>query len=145
MVPNVEVVFTSNQSPCTWQQLSCGTQESEATPNPASLTRVIGKHRNALLHFFGGKSTQAQSCQGFSLLQIEEIGFIESNARIEPIPLYTLSAASLARAIRKHRMVMPHFLRGKSTEAQACKGFEMSQIESIAVEGGACPIPPLGT
>ena len=128
MMPNVEVVFTSNQSPCTWQQLSCGTGTSEATPNPASLTRVIGKHRNALLHFLGGKSTQAQSCQGFSLLQIEEIGFIESNARIEPIPLYTLSAASLARAIRKHRMVMPHFLRGKSTEAQACKGFEMSQI-----------------
>lgn len=62
------------------------------TLNPTSLTRAIRKHRTALLEFLKGKSPQAQSCQGFSLLEIEEIGFVENNARIKPIPLYVAAA-----------------------------------------------------
>jgi hypothetical protein len=38
------------------------------TLNGTSLIRAIRKHRTALLEFLEGKSPQAQSCQGFSLL-----------------------------------------------------------------------------
>jgi hypothetical protein len=44
-----------------------------------------------LWEFLEGKSTQAQSCQGFSLLQIEDIAVIGENPHIKPIPLYTFS------------------------------------------------------
>ncbi len=55
--------------------------------NPTSLARAIGKHRNSLLDFLKGKSTEAQSCQGFSLLEIEEISVEGRGNRIKPIPL----------------------------------------------------------
>jgi hypothetical protein len=66
--------------------------DSSYTLNATSLTRAIRKHRAALLQFLGGKSPQAQSCQGFSLLQIEEVAIVENNARIKPIPLYVAAA-----------------------------------------------------
>jgi hypothetical protein len=43
------------------------------TLNPTSLSKALKKHRTALLQFLEGKSPQAQSCQGFSLLQIREL------------------------------------------------------------------------
>lgn len=41
--------------------------------NPTSLARAIRKHDKAFREFLGGKSTQAQSCQGFSFREIESI------------------------------------------------------------------------
>ena len=35
--------------------------------NATSLAKAIGKYRAAMLEFLGGKSPQAQSCQGFSV------------------------------------------------------------------------------
>ncbi len=64
------------------------------TLNPTSLARASGKYRTALLEFLGGKSTQAQSCQGFSLLEISEISAKGRGNRIKPIPLYRLNPTS---------------------------------------------------
>lgn len=60
--------------------------------NAASLARAIGKHRKALWQFLEGKSTQAQSCQGFSWWQIEDIAVVGGNPHIKPIPLYVAAA-----------------------------------------------------
>jgi hypothetical protein len=60
--------------------------------NPTSLTRTIGKRRRALYEFLGGKSTQNQPCQGFSLYEIEDIAVVGVNHRIKPIPLYVAAA-----------------------------------------------------
>ncbi len=60
--------------------------------NPTSLARAIGKNHKSLGEFLGGKSPQAQSCQGFSLGEIESIAVIGENHRIKPIPLYVAAA-----------------------------------------------------
>ncbi len=60
--------------------------------NPTSLARAIGKRGRALYEFLEGKSPQAQSCQGFSLYEIEDIAVIGVNHRIKPIPLYVAAA-----------------------------------------------------
>jgi hypothetical protein len=62
------------------------------TLNPTSLARAIGKHRNSLLDFLKGKSTEAQSCQGFSLLEIEDIAVVGGGSHIKPIPLHVAAA-----------------------------------------------------
>jgi hypothetical protein len=59
---------------------------------------AIGKRRRALYEFLEGKSPIAQSGQGFSLCEIEDIAVVGGNPHIKPIPLYTLNATSLTRA-----------------------------------------------
>jgi len=56
---------------------------------------------------------------------------------------YTLNPTSLAKAIKKPRNSLLEVLRGKSPEAQACKGFEMLEIEGVSVEGGGNRIKPI--
>ncbi len=46
---------------------------SRYTLNPTSLTNAMKKRRRALYEFLGSKSPLAQSCQGFSLDEIESI------------------------------------------------------------------------
>jgi hypothetical protein len=60
-----------------------------------------------------------------------------------PNSSYTLNPASLAKAVRRHRNGLLQFLGSKSPEAQACKGFEMLQIEEIPVEGRGNHIKPI--
>jgi hypothetical protein len=68
---------------------------------------------------------------------------IQLEGYMMPDGQYTLNPTSLARAIRKHRAVLLEFLGGKSPQAQACKGFEMLEIERIAVEGRGNRIKPI--
>jgi len=58
-------------------------------------------------------------------------------------PLHALTQHRACKALKKHRMIMSHFFGGKSPEAKACKGFEMSQIEEISVEGRGNRIKPI--
>ena len=60
--------------------------------NPTSLARAIGKNHKALGEFLEGKSPQAQSCQGFSLGEIQSIAVVGGGSHIKPIPLYVAAA-----------------------------------------------------
>ncbi len=56
---------------------------------------------------------------------------------------YTLNPTSLANAIKKDKKVLWEFLGGKSPQAQACKDFEMLEIEGVSVEGRGNRIKPI--
>ena len=66
--------------------------DSRYTLNQTSLTKAMKKRRRALYEFLEGKSPQAQSCQGFSLSEIEDIAVDGGGSHIKPIPLYVAAA-----------------------------------------------------
>jgi hypothetical protein len=68
---------------------------------------------------------------------------IQLEGYMMPDGQYTLNPTSLANTIRKHRTALLEFLRGKSPQAQACKGFEMLEIEGVSVEGRGNQIKPI--
>jgi hypothetical protein len=45
-----------------------------------------------MYEFLEGKSLEAQSCQGFSLSEVEGIAVVGGGPHIEPIPLYVAAA-----------------------------------------------------
>ena len=81
------------------------------TLNATSLSKALKKPRNALLEFLDGKSPIAQSCLGFSLLEISDIAVAGRGAHIKPIPLHVAPT-------RHHKTLQKHWGNFLGVKAQ---------------------------
>jgi hypothetical protein len=103
------------------------------------VAKAIRKHRKALWEFLEGKSPQTQSCQGFSLWEIEAIP-VEGGAVVSnPFPSRSLPPCNIAAfgTQKAQNSILGNFLGVKALKVKPCIGFALWEIEAIPVEGGA--------